>query len=104
MSYADFLERKSRNSRATGILYRVALDSWAKANEAVSIDELVKSVKDNKIDVYDSLDRMVTFLTKNDKSPKSINAYVSGVRAFLAYSDISISEQKFRAKVAMPKQ
>jgi integrase/recombinase XerD len=104
MSHADFLERKSRNSRATGILYRVALDSWAKANEAASIDELVKSIKDNKIDIYDSLDRMVTFLTKNDKAPKSINAYVSGVRAFLAYSDISISEHKFRAKVPMPKQ
>lgn len=104
MSYADFLERKSRNSRDTGILYRVALDSWAKACEAASSDELLKSIKDGRVDVYDSLDKMVTFLTRNDKAPKTINAYVSGVRAFLAYSDISITEHKFRAKVAMPKQ
>jgi hypothetical protein len=66
MSYADFLERKSRNSRATGILYRVALDSWAKANEVVSTDEFVKSIIEGRIAVYDSLDRMVTFLTKNE--------------------------------------
>ena len=47
---------------------------------------------------------MVTYLTKNDKAPKSINAFVSGVRAFLAFSDISISEHRFRTKVAMPNQ
>jgi hypothetical protein len=35
ISPADFLERKARNSRTSGILYRVALDSWAKANEVL---------------------------------------------------------------------
>jgi integrase/recombinase XerD len=103
MSHTEFLERKARNSESTKQVYQIALSTWAFANSA-SIDSLVTSIKESKIDVYDSLDKFVSYLIKQEKAPKTITSYVAGVRAFLSFSDIAIAEHRFRAKVAMPKQ
>jgi integrase/recombinase XerD len=65
---------------------------------------LAKLIKENKIDVYDALDRLVTYLTRQESAPKTIACYVAGVKAFLSFSDIQIAEHRFRAKVSMPKQ
>jgi len=104
LSYNEFLERKARNSQGTKHVYRVALSTWATSNNATNIDDLIKLIKENKLDVYDSLDRFVSYLLKQEKAPKTITSYVAGVRAFLSFSDITIADHKFKAKVAMPKQ
>ncbi len=62
------------------------------------------TIRENKLDVYDSLDKFVSYLSKQEKAPKTITSYVAGVRAFLSFNDITVAEQRFRAKVAMPKQ
>jgi len=104
LSVREFLDRKARNSPSTSSVYEIGLSSWVNSNGLKSIDELVESIKNGKIDVYESLDKCVSRLIQQGKAPKTIGTYVAGVKAFLSFVDITIADQKFRAKVAMPKQ
>lgn len=104
MSLKEFLDRKARNSPSTSGVYELGLSCWVNSNGLRNVDELVESIKNGKIDVYESLDKCVSRLIQQGKAPKTICTYIAGVRAFLSFADITIADQKFRAKVAMPKQ
>jgi len=63
LSFNEFLDRKARNSLGTSHVYRVAVTLWGSANN-MNVDELVNLIKDGKLDVYESLDRFVSYLVR----------------------------------------
>ena len=60
--------------------------------------------RDNRINVYDFLDRFVSYLITDCRlSPNSIDLYVAAVKGYLENCDIEINASKFKNKVTMPK-
>lgn len=100
----EYLTRKARNSKKTAEIYASAIREWVKANNGKNAGMLLLSIKLGKTDVYESLDRLVSYLQKKSKAPKTIGTYLGGIKGYLAFEDIEISDQKFRVKVAVPKQ
>ncbi len=66
-------------------------------------DNIIASLTDGKVNVYELLDGFVSYLSKQNISPATLKIYIAIVRSFLEYYDISISNTKFKRKVKLPK-
>ena len=75
-------------------------------------ETIIDRLLDRSIDVYSLLDSFVDHLLKREDpffgnsklSPKSIHAYVAGVRSYFEYHDVEISSNKFKRKVTLPRK
>ena len=56
-----------------------------------------------EINLYEMLDRFVSFLYSLDLSSPSIKLYMESLRSYLAYHDIDVVPSKFKRKVKTPK-
>jgi integrase len=99
---------KSRNSKRTKKVYAVALEHFQTflANKAYNIESVLSAIEDKTLNVYSLLDQFVGYLTDRQEklSSQSILLYVAGVRSYLEYHDVDISQNKFKRKVTMPKK
>ena len=70
-----------------------------------SVDNIVVQIKENMIDVYDTLGKYILYLkqSNNSISPNSLKNHIITIKNFLEYSDIDISPRKFKLKVRLPK-
>lgn len=104
-----FLQSISRNSLRSKNAYKSGLEHFNKfLQEKYSqhnIETILEPLLQNKIDVYELLDKFVSYLlyTNPDLTPNSIKLYLASIRSYLAYYDIDVIPSKFRRKVKQPK-
>lgn len=111
---SQFLDSIARSSISTKNSYSFALNHMETflGNEGYNLETVIPALKDNKINVYDLIDRLVGYLVKrqdpNNANTKlqnsSIHNYIAGVRSYLEYYDIDVLPRKFKRKVRIPKQ
>ena len=68
-----------------------------------SIETILSPLMRQEINLYEMLDRFVSFLYSLDLSSPSIKLYMESLRSYLAYHDIDVVPSKFKRKVKMPK-
>ncbi|MGA7370090.1 MAG: site-specific integrase [Nitrososphaeraceae archaeon] len=68
-----------------------------------SIETIVPPLLKQEINLYELLDRFVSFLSSLNLLAPSIKLYMGGLRSYLAYHDIDMVPSKFKRKVKMPK-
>ena len=85
------------------MVYGKAVNLWAKTLHE-SPDVLVGKIKSGELDPYNVLSNFVAFLVKENKSPKTIGTYLTGLRGFFASEDIALDPARLRAKVTIPVQ
>jgi integrase len=72
-----------------------------------SIETILVALQSNTINVYELLDRFVSYLVRLPRqppiAPTSIALYIYAVRSYLQYHDIDINPSKFRRRVRLPK-
>jgi integrase len=110
---ADFLAKIAEESRQTATLYASPikyLNSFIQReyNNNCNIQTILPELKSGKIDIYKMLTAFIDYLRKHttngaDLSRGSIRTYMSAVRSYFVYSDIDVSAEKVRYKVAIPK-
>lgn len=66
-------------------------------------DTIIQLLQDQKINVYELLDQLVSYLTQQKIAVPSLKLYMTVVRSYLEYNDIDISISKFKRKVKMPR-
>jgi len=96
---------KATRSVSTSKLYETAIRSWCQANEFPSPDDgirQIKAKKDPELAGIESINRLVAMMTKKQRAPKTVNSYASATKKYLAYEDVSISQERFRAKTVLP--
>lgn len=106
-----FLNSIKKRSLKTSRSYSSALihlDNFVKKeypNDNYNSDSIVDSITDNRINVYNLLDRFVSYIqsVKVGISSKSIVAYMAGLRTYFGYHDIDIIPSRFKRKVFVPK-
>jgi integrase len=106
-----FLESIEKNSLRTRKTYETGLvhlqEFLNRKYDNYSLENIVKEIKDNQIDIYELIDQFVTYeMNKQGKeklSPQSIKAHLIGIKSYLAYHDIDIIPSKFKRKVKLPK-
>jgi integrase len=115
----DYLLSISRRSKRTAFAYSFALDHLNKFVERnynnYNIQTILEPLKkeerqekeNNIIDVYNLLDRFVSYL-HNDTinghalSPLSVKLYMAAAKSYLSYNDLEITASKFKRRVKMP--
>jgi integrase len=104
---AAFLKSISRNSISSGKMYLTGLVYFQTflSNEfpRQSIEEILLSISEQKIDLYKLFDGFAAFLLSHKLSVSSIKLYVVALRSYFAYYDIDVVPSKFKRKVKMPK-
>jgi integrase len=105
-----FLQNVSNMSKSTADTYRFRLYPfvyYAKSKHAKTPDELIAAIRSDKLDVYDILSDYASYLQsqvkKNGRGAASVKRRVSVVKDVLTFKDIDISDNKFKAKVKLPK-
>ncbi len=105
-----FLEAIGKNSRKTRNNYENALVHLeryvSETYPQQSINSILPSILDNKIDIYKLMDDFVTYETRKEKgkiTPQSLRTYLIGIRSYFAYFDIDIIPSKFKRKVKVPR-
>jgi integrase len=86
---------------ATGLRYfeRFLNNNYPNQNP----DTIIQLLQDQRINVYELLDQLVSYLSQQNISVPSLKLYMTAVRSFLEYNDIDISISKFKRKVKMPR-
>ena len=104
-----FLDSIRRNSVASEKAYLSGLFKFqqflfqdVKLN-VYSIETILSPLMRQEINLYEMLDRFVSFLYSLDLSSPSIKLYMESLRSYLAYHDIDVVPSKFKRKVKMPK-
>ncbi len=99
-----------KNSRKTRSNYENALVHLeryvSKTYPELSIDNILPSILDNKIDIYKLMDDFITYETNKSQgkiTPQSLRTYLIGIKSYFAYYDIDIIPSKFKRKVKVPK-
>jgi integrase len=105
-----FLEAIGKNSRKTRSSYEnalVHLDRYvSKTYPELSIDTILPSIIDNKIDIYKLMDDFITYESSKAEekiTPQSLRTYLIGIKSYFGYYDIDITPSKFKRKVKVPK-
>lgn len=104
-----FLQSISRNSLKSKNAYKSGLEHLNKFLQTkysqYNIESILEPLLQNKIDVYELLDKFVSYLlyTNPDFTPNSIKLYLASIRSYLSYYDIDVIPSKFRRKVKQPK-
>jgi integrase len=68
-----------------------------------SVETILSPLMRQEINLYEILDRFVSFLCSLNLSSPSIKLYMESLRSYLAYHDIDVVSSKFKRKVKMPK-
>ena len=66
-------------------------------------EQVIRELKQGKSDIYNVLDNYVGYLSKSNKSPNTINAYLNSVKKFLRFYGIELSNEKLKEKIDMPR-
>lgn len=100
-----FLDSIKRNSVSSEQAYLNGLRTFQRFLDIVNInlETVLVSVQGQKINIYELLDRFVSYLLQKNLSIPSISLYVSAVKSYFAYYDIDVIPSKFRRRVKMPK-
>lgn len=111
-SIAKFIKSVSIRNKNTAKQYYSRLLSFERFiqqeqydNKKLSIDNLVKKLKNGELDPYDVLNDYCLFLKNNYNIIGSVTFRdkITTVKTFLEYNDIEISPRKFKLKVRFPK-
>jgi integrase len=110
----EFLNSKAINSKGTKQVYHIGLahfQTFLSTSEYsdYNIESVLVPISEKSIDVYLVLRKFVNYLSirefSNMKlSPATVSLYVAGVRSYLEYHDIDITQSKFKKRVPMPKK
>jgi integrase len=105
MKVHTFLESIGRNSWNSKRAYRVGLNHFARFLQSLgqSPDTIIPLLTKGKFNTYELLDQFVSYLTKKGVKPISLKVHLSEVRSYLEFSDIEISNAKFKRRVKVPK-
>ena len=100
-----FLDSIKRNSVASEQAYLNGLRTFQRFLDIVNInlETVLVSLQRQEINIYELLDRFVSYLLQKNLSIPSISLYVNAVKSYFAYYDIDIIPAKFRRRVKMPK-
>lgn len=104
-----FLDSIGRNSKNSQNSYANGLRHFDKflqnsARSPSTLETIIPSLTDGKINVYELLDQFVSYLTNQPSiSNSSLKFYLASVRSFLEFHDIDISISKFKRRVKTPK-
>lgn len=103
-----FLISKERGAINTALGYKTSLAVFqqflTKEYDDLTLETIIDLLISNNVDVYDLLDRFVSYLqTISDLKRSSIHQYLAGIRSYLGYNDIDIANSKFKRRVTMPK-
>ncbi len=108
-----FLAAIGRNSASSKTSYAVALTHFQKFldSKQYTLASIIKPLKAKSMDVYELLDEFLTYILEqkngNDEtttiSPKTIKAYLAGIKSYFTWMDIDIVPAKFKQRVKMPK-
>src|SRR5919198_591575 len=104
-----FLESISRNSKnskktyQTGLLHLHRFLDQNYPGGKVTLETILEKLTKNEINLYELLDRFVSFLLSSKLSIHSIRIVMTAVRSYFAYYDIDVIPSKFKRKVKMPK-
>src|SRR5439155_4897206 len=105
-----FLQAIDKNSRKTRNNYENALVHLeryvSKIYPPLSINSILLSIIDNKIDIYKLMDDFITYETSKAQgkiTPQSLRTYLIGIKSYFAYYDIDIIPSKFKRKVKVPR-
>ena len=103
----QFLSSKSRGTVSNNHPYRTSLaylyQFLAAKYSGLTLESIIDSINNKKIDVYKFLDEFVAFLHSRKISQASRNQYLTGVKSYLQYHDVDIIPYKFRMRVTLPK-
>lgn len=107
--FQDFLDSRYiiSHSQKTYKSYKRALsqfEGFVRQNHDCDVQQIIQRLKDNKIDVYELLNKYVIFLDKAGKRPASIKGWMPAVKGFLRQQGIRIYTEDSRALVRMPRQ
>jgi integrase len=100
-----FLDSIKRNSVSSEQAYLNGLRTFQRFLdlENVNLETVLVSLQRQEINIYELLDRFVSYLLQKNLSIPSISLYVSAVKSYFAYYDIDVIPSKFRRRVKMPK-
>jgi integrase len=62
-----------------------------------------KHVKINQANVYDSLDKFVSWLDSKGLKPKTVTDYTSAAKRFLLFCGLELDDKKLRNRISMPR-
>jgi len=92
--FEDFVAVRRERSPKTALIYRHAVEMWAKANESTP-NKLIEAIRTRKVDVYDTLQKFASFM--NGKlAPRSIWTNMTGVRQFLGFCRMPVAADEFK--------
>lgn len=97
-----FLDSKGRNSTNTRKAYLTALVHFNNLSPNDTAETILKSLSEEKINVYELLDSFVEDQSKK-VSPKTLRLHLAAVESYLGYHDIDIIPARFKKKVTVPK-
>lgn len=102
----QFITSKQRGSINGNTGYKTALvylQQFVASNyDNSDVDTIIDSFN-HGADVYQFLDRLVTFLQTKKLSKASVNQYLNYVKSYLQYHDVDIVPHKFKKRVILPK-
>jgi len=122
-TFLESVARGSKNSKSSyeialkhfqGFLNSNSIGSSDNDNNSTSdycqhynIETILTALQNNKLNVYELLDRFVSYLVNMPHQPPlastSIANYIYVVRSYLQYHDIDINLSKFKRRVRLPK-
>ena len=68
-----------------------------------SLETIVSPLLKQEINLYELLDRFVSFLSSLNLLAPSIKLYMGSLRSYLTYYDIDVAPSKFKRKVKIPR-
>jgi integrase len=105
-----FLDSMGRNSVSSENVYKIGLlhfqeflNNGPLSLQSYSLETILSPLQTQHLNVYELLDKFVSFLLQKNLSTPSISLYVAALRSYFAYYDIDIVLSKFKHKVKMPK-
>ncbi|MFY9967409.1 MAG: tyrosine-type recombinase/integrase [Nitrososphaeraceae archaeon] len=100
-----FLDSIKRNSAASEQAYLNGLRTFQRFLDTMdlNLEAILVSLQRLEINVYELLDKFISYLFQQNLSIPSISLYVSAVKSYFAYYDIDVIPSKFKHKVKMPK-
>ena len=77
--------------------------SYQNTPNALTVDELIKRIKEGKEDIFEVLNKYSSYLSNTNISSNTIKQRVVTVKNFFEYHGIDISPRKFKLKIKLPR-
>ena len=111
---SKYIKNVGAMNKTTANQYQTRLNSFSnyvakEYSKTVSIDDLIKRIREGTEDPFDILNGYIGFLKQKDKNPRTslspvtLKSRVVTVKNFLEYYDVDISPRKFKLKVKLPR-